>query len=558
MSTIRLRVEQASGDAFERECDGGSIVIGRAAPADLLISDNLVSRRHARLFEEGDEWLLEDLGARNGTMLNGQVVSGTPRRVAPGDVVRVGTTLLRVLAPPRPEVAPLGNGQVGSSIFRSAAALEERVTRSEAAGGDPLRQAARLRALNEFHRDLASAFSLPELLDLLLDRLFAVLRAEEGIVLLRQKDGALAPAASRRLAGATGSLLVSRRLTEEVVEKRTAALVFDVADDARFAGAESVVASGVRSILAAPVADTAGCLGMIALYSRAHVRRFGEEDLELLVSLASAAALRIRNVALSEEAALRRVLEHELALAHDIQLSMLPRGGPDRSEIDLAGWLAPARAVGGDLYDYALTDDALWFIVADAAGKGVGAALFMAMTRALFRAAIGREVTPASVLARVNAGLERGNDRQVFVTALVGCLALRTGALSWSSAGHQPPLVVKSDRSFAEVRGPRSAIALGLVEDASYEDAHEALAPGDLLLLYTDGATDAVNSEGRMFSFAGLDRTIRDAAGLAPHALVERIAADLRAFAGDTAQEDDITLLAIRYLGAQAPGGLPA
>lgn len=559
MTPLRLRVEPASGDPFERDSDGGSLIIGRSAPADLLLSDHLVSRRHARIFEEGGEWLLEDLGARNGTMLNGQVVSAaSPRRVAPGDIIRVGTTLVRVLA--RPHVGgppPLGNGYVGSSIFRSVAALEE-AAQTEALDDDPLGHAARLRALNDFHRDLACAVSLDELLELLLDRLFAALRAEEGLVLLRGKDGTLAPAASRRLPGATGELLVSRRLTEEVVEKRTAALVFDAADDARFAGAQSVVASGVRSILAVPVADSTGCLGMIALYSRAHVRRFGEQDLELLVSLASAAALRIRNVALAEEAAMRRVLEHELDLAHDIQLSMLPRGAPDRREIELAGWLAPARAVGGDLYDYALEDNSLWFIVADAAGKGVGAALFMAMTRALFRAAIGQEATPASVLGWINAGLERGNERQVFVTALVGRLDLMTGLLSWCSAGHQAPLLVTPDRPHEELRGPRVAIALGLVQHVPYEDAHVHLASGDLLLLYTDGATDAVNSAGQMFSSTGLDRTVSGAAGAGPQALVETIAGALRAFAGDVAQEDDITLLAVRYQGAASRGDDPA
>ena len=116
------------------------------------------------------------------------------------------------------------------------------------------------------------------------------------MILLRQKDGTLATVASRRLPGATGELLVSRRLISEVVDKGTAALVSDLAIDERFSGSDSIIGSGIRSILAAPISDAEGCVGMVAVYSRAHVRRFGEEDMELLVSLAAAAALRIRNV----------------------------------------------------------------------------------------------------------------------------------------------------------------------------------------------------------------------------------------------------------------------
>ena len=113
-----------------------------------------------------------------------------------------------------------------------------------------------------------------------------------------------------------------------------------------------------------------------------------ELDLYLLESLASAAALRVRNIALTEEAAARKVLERELALAHDMQMSMLPRRMPDRAEIEVAATLKPARSVGGDLWDLVLHDDRLWFIVADVSGKGIGAALYMAVTKTLFRAMI--------------------------------------------------------------------------------------------------------------------------------------------------------------------------
>ena len=185
---------------------------------------------------------------------------------------------------------------------------------------------------------------------------------------------------------------MSRRLISEVVDKGTAALVSDLAIDERFAGSDSIIGSGIRSILAAPISDAAGCVGMVAIYSRAHVRRFGEEDMELLVSLASAAALRIRNVALAERGGgAPGAGSRAGARARD------PDG--DAAARTFAG---PAGARDGSRADPGAGGrrrlcttscrhgDTLWFIVADAAGKGVSAALFMAVTRTLFRAVAQR------------------------------------------------------------------------------------------------------------------------------------------------------------------------
>src|SRR4029450_7363597 len=150
--------------------------------------------------------------------------------------------------------------------------------------------------------------------------------------------------------------------------------------DERFASAESIVLSGVRSIVAAPLLDAEGSLGMIVLTSHAHVRRFSEDDLELLVSLASAVTLRIRTLAFAEQAARHRLLEREIDLAREIQMSMLPATFPVRAEFALFAALRPARSVGGDLYDFLEGEDHVWFFVGDVSGKGFPAALHMAVT----------------------------------------------------------------------------------------------------------------------------------------------------------------------------------
>ena len=544
MSAIHLIIEPPGTAAIERTVEEGALTFGRGAGADVVISDQSMSRQHARIARGQSGWTVEDLGARNGTYLNGVRIEG-PTSVARGDVLKLGATVIRIAEPGiTPEPAALGVGHLGSSIFRRVTEIT-----NELDDGAPARMAARLKALNDFHRAMAGPIALDALLEQLLERLFATLHPEEGVILLRQPDGSMATAASRRLPGATGELLVSRKLVSEVVDKGTAALVSDIAIDDRFAGSASIVGSGIRSILAAPIGDAAGCVGMVAIYSRAHVRRFSEEDLELLVSLASAAALRVRNVALAEEAAKRRVQDRELALAHDIQMAMLPRAFAGRPELDMAAALIPARAVGGDLYDYFLSGDSLWFIVADAAGKGVSAALFMAVTRTLFRAIADRDMPVSDVMARMNAELARDNERQFFVTALAGRLDLRSGELTCAIAGHPPPLHAPAHGKARTLETLEGGIALGILDEAVYPLGRITLKPGDLLLLFTDGVTEAIDTGGALFGERRMQVSVTTHVDRNATEIVTALVTAVNAHAAEAPQEDDITVLAIRYLG---------
>lgn len=538
---MRVRVSPPGRQPFEREWTAGELVVGRSAGADLAIDDASMSRRHARLFFDAGHWFVEDLGARNGTSLNGQRVADRAVRLGAGDVLRLGDTLLTIELDATPPARAAASPPFGSTIFRSAASLSATT------------DATRLKLLNDFQRALARPIALDALLDLLLERLFAVLQPEEGVVLLRRADGSLQTAATRRSAAARGELVVSRRLVEEVIDRGAAALVTDAALDDRFAGAQSILAAGIRSILAAPLSDAEGCLGMVALYSRIHVRQFSEDDLELLVSLASAAALRVRNVGLAEEAAARRALERELAVAHDIQMGMLPRALPARPAIELAADLRPARAVGGDLYDYFLRDDDLWFIVADVAGKGVGAALFMAVAKTLFRALAQTASCLADVIPALNRELARDNERQVFVTAFSGRLSLADGVLEFANAGHNRPLLVARDGSVRVLDVDSGGPALGVIDDATYTTARLVLAPQTTLLVYTDGVTDARDASGAAFTDARLEAHVKGRGGVAVGDHVRSLVGAVTSFAGVTPQEDDITVLAIQYRGP-APG----
>ena len=247
-------------------------------------------------------------------------------------------------------------------------------------------------------------------------------------------------------------------------------------------------------------------------------------------------------------------LQRELQVAREIQTSMLPRHSPlfsDHPELDCAGRMVPAREVGGDFYDAFFIDPQRVFVaIGDVCGKGLPAAMFMMRTITLLRGEVSRRgesfsVQPQSIAARVNDLLCEDNDTGLFVTLLFGILDLSTGRFAFVSAGHNPPLLALPGEPFAFVEAPRNIVA-GATPGVAYASAELTLRRGGSLVLYTDGITEAFDSAGRMYGEERFARMLGDAADRSAEALVAAVLADLQAFAGEIAQSDDITVVALR------------
>jgi phosphoserine phosphatase RsbU/P len=256
----------------------------------------------------------------------------------------------------------------------------------------------------------------------------------------------------------------------------------------------------------------------------------------------------IRN--LEETTAAKERLLGELRVARRIQADMLPSpsaGGPGEG-YELGAALAPARAVGGDLYDHFREGSRVFFLAGDVSGKGIAAALFMARAKSVFEAAAAREADPGALLDRVNRGLCRDNEAGMFVTAVAGVLDVASGEMAFALAGHEPPVLVPTAAAPAllSVEGGR---VLGLIEASDYPVNRLRLGAGDAVVLYTDGVSEAQDSAGGFF---GVDRIVATAAALQQASATELTAGLLRAvrdFAGDAPQSDDITILTLRRLG---------
>ncbi|MBW6398236.1 SpoIIE family protein phosphatase [Roseomonas sp. HJA6] len=268
---------------------------------------------------------------------------------------------------------------------------------------------------------------------------------------------------------------------------------------------------------------------------------------------------RTRDLALVREALEQRVLldrvVQELEVARRLQLESLPSVFPASPAYDMHAAMWPAKEVGGDFYDVVtLGDGSVALMVGDASGKGVAAAIFVAMTRSLLRAAVSRGASPAEALEQANALLVADNPTMMFATAFVAVLDPATGLLRYANAGHNPPRVVAA-LGGQRALGGADGIALGVVEEFVFEDRQTVLAPGETLVLFTDGVTEADRADGALFGDDRLSDALAAGAGAEPTALVGHIAAAVTRFAEGCPQADDITLLCLAYAGAASPEG---
>ena len=535
----------AQGTPFDHEVTGDRLVIGRSSSSDLPLADRFLSRHHARIVRDGERYLVEDLGSRNGTLLNGTPVTA-PAPLGPGDEIRISGSVLTVRDPAEED----GSSIASHTVFRPVAELlAQEASRASAPTDrhDLERYAARLRLLNDVHRALGSALAQHELHDLILDRLFEHLRPDQGGIYLFTSAGKLELAASRSRGGGLPRLLQSQSLIREVTEKKLGALVLDAQTDARFAAAHSMLAAGIRSLLAAPLlAEDGTALGMVILHSNAAVKLFSEEDLELLVSLASVAAMRLRNIALAEEAAQRRVLEEELGLARRIQERLLPAELPQLAGWQIHGHNTPSRHVSGDLYQAVPQREgtACAVMIADVAGKGVAASLLAASVEALAAGALEDGLPPPEACARISRLLYQRTPQEKYATAFLAVVEAGGGRVEYANAGHNAGLLVRAGGG-VERLGP-TGVPLGALPNVSYRGATVELAPGDTVVLYTDGITEATNDAEEELGIERLIDLCRERRDDSVEALAGAIGEAVATFAGGRPRGDDQTLLLLR------------
>lgn len=432
---------------------------------------------------------------------------------------------------------------------------------------------ARLRLLYELGCAFAGRIDLDELSAFVVQKCREVLDAEGAAILLfdAERKELYFPYVADVDTEATARLRslrfpADRGIAGAVLRSGQPLRVDDVATDPRFyRGVDQHTGLTTRALICAPLTTRQGTLGVIQVLNPRSGRPFTDDDLAFLDALAGSVAVAIDNARMyaqlkQQYAALQQAMrEHEqllairreLDIARSIQESILPRvfpPFPQRRDFEIFATMLPAREVGGDFYDFFLIDDTrLGMVIGDVSGKGVPAALFMAVTRTLLRSVALEGTPPDECLRRVNALLCLENSAEMFVTVFYGILNTATGALEYSNGGHNPPYLLLA--TAAEPLSGTGGTVLGVLEHVNYASKRVTIEAGEGLLLYTDGVTEAMDAEGNLFSEQRLEAVLSRCGQAPPEGILRAVLDQVSQHAGCAPQSDDITVLAIRYRG---------
>ena len=431
--------------------------------------------------------------------------------------------------------------RLGHDAERVAIALDNALL-SEETG----RRALEKEALFEITKALSASLDLDEVIEAIIRTLRQVVRFDAAaIYLVNPRTLALEQVADEGYpegADTAFGLRVGVGLVGWVAKTGEAVIVPDVRKDTRYVAARPET----RSELAAPLLVEGRTIGVFNLESDLE-DAFHDGHLELLTAFASHAAVAVERARLTRELLERRRLEKELAIARDIQLSFLPKSAPVISGYELAGAARPHAEVGGDYFDFIrVSDGRLGLAIADSSGKGIPAALLMAGFRMSLLAEIRNEFAIRAVMRKVNSLLHESIDRDKFVTAFYGVLDVKNRALVFSNAGHNPPLLLRKDGTLEPL--VEGGVALGVLPDAQYEERPLALSPGDTLLLYTDGVSEAESPTGEQYGQSRLEQLLIRLQGRPAQQILDGVVEDVLAFAGARGQNDDLTLMVVRVL----------
>lgn len=533
------------------------IVLGRYPDCEIVLDVGAVSRAHAEITRVGDEFFIKDMRSRNKTYVNGQEISSDKTvRLKDNDRIKICDVLFTFH----------GDALAGGSSAGAAApmmcdemhetstimsTLDLKSSRSSGRGGGANAE-SKLAAVLEISRNLGGALGLDQVLAKILDSLFKIfLQADRAFVVLQERPGGpLIPKAYKYRRGDDDAIRISRTIVHKAMSSKEAILSLDAASDARFDTSQSVADFRIRSMMCAPLLDSEGnAVGVIQVDTLDQRTPFHQEDLDLLASVANQAAVAVENAQLHAVALARQAMERDLATAHSVQRGFLPDTPPDVPGYEFFDFYEAANQVGGDYFDYCpLPGRRLAVVVADVAGKGVAAALLMAKLSAEARVSLVSEPSPVKAIQKLNRALTGILDDR-FVTLVLMVIDLDSHVVTIANAGHLPPIVRRRDGAVELAGEAMSGLPLGVVDDFPYNEFSISLAPGDTLVAYTDGITEARNAADQLYGAERLELNIAKG-GADVAALGDSILADVQRFVGKQPQSDDMCLICLGRLEA--------
>jgi sigma-B regulation protein RsbU (phosphoserine phosphatase) len=527
----------------------GRFVIGRKPECDVYIPDKTVSRQHAALeMRDNDQgFFLEDLGSHNGTTVNGKQI-GASIAVKPGDTITFGQAEFKIaddkvtdVTTTRPTATKLSDIDPSKSVYLS---IDEALKPLPAKVTDlpdvfpTLSEMARMLVLHEPQE---------EMLERSLKLVAKVIPAERLAVLTTGQDDEQIYVAARLLPGGKdpGDFTLSQTIVNDILEKKSSVLVGDPESDERYAQQQSIIMSDLKSAMAVPLFDEGRVLGILYADTTNPLHQYNDDYLRLFATFGNIIASRLTNYTLLQEREEKHLIEAELRRAAGIQKKLLVEATPVFEGYCIHAFQEQSRMVGGDLYDMIqLTDGRFLFLVGDVSGKGMGAALLMSNVLASFRILYGSQQFDISrAVSRVSSQLFQSSNPGDFATLFVGLIDPTDHMLTFVNAGHNPPYLISPDGDVRELEA--SGFMIGAFDYGEWVAHQVSLKPGDVVVVFTDGVTEAEGKEGQ-FGEDRLKEVITTRRNESPADICGALMHKIEDFVQDEPQSDDITMLLLK------------
>jgi serine phosphatase RsbU (regulator of sigma subunit) len=539
----RLVVREASGTERETQITHTPFTLGRQSDNDLVLLDNRISRRHARIVQDAQGYLIEDAASRHGTYVNAARI--TSCRLHSGDQISLGVA-------------------DAYQIFfvTEQAVLPKLLEKIGKAAESPVPQLLHLGLLLQMAQMLNRAPVLEEVLTALVDSALQLTDAERGLLFLYAESGEL----RLRLARGRGGVHLpvnlsdySRRVVDHVAQTRREEVGLEEEITGRTPKETGLVRGSLRGVVALPLqklpmTEMGGetihqavpeLLGVLYLDREAGATAVTGLDRQVLQTLAVEGATVIENARVFRLTREQERMRHELTLAHSIQQGLLPRQLPQSDYFEMRALSIPCQSVGGDYYDVVrLPDERYGFTVADVSGKGLPAAILAATLQGAFAAVAAGDPDPCDLFHRMNDFLCERTPTEMFATIFYGVLDCH-GGFTFVNAGHAAPLVIRNNG--AVHRLDSSDFPLGLFSGASFQKGRTHLEQGEHVLIYTDGITEAQNQRDELFGETRLKALLEECVGQGTQTVCDKIVAAVQDFARGAPQADDLTLAVVRF-----------
>ena len=532
----------------------GPFTLGRGPDNKVVVNDSAVSRKHAEIAVREDGYWIRDLNSKNGTKLNGTAIQELTR-MNPGDRIDIGPCQIHFGRDKEPgSSARVADTKAPGTVHAiplaelvNAAQSPSNLKAIAATGASPQRMAQFFEGMERLGPALLQHKTMGELFQFIVDVTSDVLRSDRTVIILRKDGGMeLQPMATKQRGSLAGKeIVVSRSIARRAIEDRTAILTSDAQQDDRFKGHESVIRQRINSAMCVPLWHEDEVLGVLYVDNVAAPVPYEHTDLLILTHIGHLAAVKILETKAFEEVQRNRERQEELKRAASIQQSLLPDDPLISPPYRIAGKNIPSSDVGGDYFDFINGDTPVLTIgLGDVAGKGMPAALLMTNLHASVRAHVESEARLPMVMARLNRSIHHAVRGDRFITLVLIAIDRKSGDVRYVNAGHNPPFLVHASGETEKLSV--GGLLLGMFPEATYESAEFKMGPGDVLVLYSDGVTEARDDSDEEFGEERLVAFLEKHRDLDPEVLVESLIRTVHEFSSDGKPGDDVTVAVIR------------